>query len=214
MNISLQLLDSNSSVQKKILQSLAVELRGVFTKASEKIKKQLQTMVKEAIESQGEYQSLLRGELKDELGIPNPASRVNAIVDAWINNVEVNTRPVSVSGSGLKGGIFIGMIKQDYSDVLGMDQATIVDQKTGSVIPWLYWLLLGGGDILVRDYTIKIGPSKRSRTGNAVMVKSPKNWRMPAKYVGVADNNWVYRAISGLDSKIENMMQVELEKSL
>ena len=196
MNISLQLLDSNSSVQKKILQSLAVELRGVFTKASEKIKKQLQTMVKEAIESQGEYQSLLRGELKDELGIPNPASRVNAIVDAWINNVEVNTRPVSVSGSGLKGGIFIGMIKQDYSDVLGMDQATIVDQKTGSVIPWLYWLLLGGGDILVRDYTIKIGPSKRSRTGNAVMVKSPKNWRMPAKYVGVADNNWVYRAIS------------------
>ena len=109
-------------------------------------------MVKEAIESQGEYQSLLRGELKDELGIPNPASRVNAIVDAWINNVEVNTRPVSVSGSGLKGGIFIGMIKQDYSDVLGMDQATIVDQKTGSVIPWLYWLLLGGGDILVRDY--------------------------------------------------------------
>lgn len=214
MNISLQLLDSDSSVQKKILQSLAVELRGVFTKASEKIKKQLQTMVKEAIESQGEYQSLLRGELKDELGIPNPASRVNAIVDAWINNVEVNTRPVSVSGSGLKGGIFIGMIKQDYSDVLGMDQATIVDQKTGSVIPWLYWLLLGGGDILVRDYTIKIGPSKRSRTGNAVMVKSPKNWRMPAKYVGVADNNWVYRAISGLDSKIENMMQVELEKSL
>lgn len=214
MNISLKLLDSNSSIEKKILQSLAAELKGVFIKASEKIKKQLQTIVKEAIESQGEYQQLLSGQLKDELGIPNPASRVNAIVDAWVNNVQVNTRPVLVSGSSLKGGMSIGMVKKDYSDVLGMDEATITDKNTGSVIPWLYWLLLGGGEILVKDYTIKIGPSKRSRTGNAIMIKSPKNWRMPAKYVGVADNNWVYRAISGLDSKIENMMQVELEKSL
>lgn len=214
MNISLQLLDSDASVQKKILQSLAIELKGVFTKASERIKKQLQIMVKEAIESQGEYQQLLSGQLKDELGIPNPASRVNAIVDTWINNVEVNTKSVSISGSSLKGGIFIGMIQQNYSDVLGMSEATIVDSKTGSVIPWLYWLLLGGGGILVKDYAIKIGPSRRSRTGNAVMVKSLKNWRMPAQYVGVADNNWVYRAISGLDSKIENMMQAELEKSL
>jgi len=214
MNITLQLLDSDSSVQKKILQSLTVELRNVFKKAAERIKKQLQVMVKEAIESQGEYQSLLRGQLKDELGIPNPASRVDSIVNAWINNVEVNTKPVSISGSSLTGGIFIGMVKQDYSDVLGMSEATIVDQKTGSVIPWLYWLLLGGGGILVKDYAIKIGPSRRSRTGNAVMVKSLKNWRMPAKYVGVADNNWVYRAISELDSKIENMMQAELEKSL
>lgn len=214
MNITLQLLDSDSSVQKKILQSLTVELRNVFKKAAERIKKQLQAMVKEAIESQGEYQSLLRGQLKDELGIPNPASRVDSIVNTWINNVEVNTKPVSISGSSLTGGIFIGMVKQDYSDVLGMSEATIVDQKTGSVIPWLYWLLLGGGGILVKDYAIKIGPSRRSRTGNAVMVKSLKNWRMPAKYVGVADNNWVYRAISELDSKIENMMQAELEKSL
>jgi len=214
MNITLQLLDSDSSIQKKILQSLTVELRNVFKKAAERIKKQLQVMVKEAIESQGEYQSLLRGQLKDELGIPNPASRVDSIVNAWINNVEVNTKPVSISGSSLTGGIFIGMVKQDYSDVLGMSEATIVDQKTGSVIPWLYWLLLGGGGILVKDYAIKIGPSRRSRTGNAVMVKSLKNWRMPAKYVGVADNNWVYRAISELDSKIENMMQAELEKSL
>jgi hypothetical protein len=37
---------------------------------------------------------------------------------------------------------------------------------------------------------------------------------MPAQFVGVADNNWVYRAISELDSQIEMMLQSELEKSL
>ena len=46
------------------------------------------------------------------------------------------------------------------------------------------------------------------------MIKSLNNWRMPSQFVGVADNNWVYRAISQLDSKVETMMQSELERSL
>lgn len=214
MNISLKLLDNDKAIQAKILDALAQQLKGGFTKAAARIKKQLQTMVKDAIESQPEYSSLLSGQLKDELGIPNPTTRVNAIVDTWSNNVEVVTKPVAVAGSQIKGGLSIGMIKEDYGDVLGMDEASIEDRQTGSVIPWLYWLLLGGGGILVKDYAIKIGPSKRSRTGNAIMVKSVKNWRMPSQFVGVADNNWVYRAISQLDSKIETMMQSELERSL
>tara|TARA_B100000902_G_scaffold77974_1_gene82728 strand:- start:5655 stop:6299 length:645 start_codon:yes stop_codon:yes gene_type:complete len=214
MNISLKLLDNDKAIQAKILDALAQQLKGGFTKAAARIKKQLQIMVKDAIESQPEYNSLLSGQLKDELGIPNPTTRVNAIVDTWSNNVEVVTKPVAVAGSQIKGGLSIGMIKEDYGDVLGMDEASIEDRQTGSVIPWLYWLLLGGGGILVKDYAIKIGPSKRSRTGNAIMIKSVKNWRMPSQFVGVADNNWVYRAISQLDSKIETMMQSELERSL
>jgi hypothetical protein len=214
MNISLKLLENDQAIQSKILDAIAQQLRAGFKKASQDIKKQLQSIVRKAIQSQPEYNSLLSGQLKDELGIPNPTTRVNAIVDVWAENVEIITTPVSVAGSRIKGGISIGMIKQDYADVLGMDEATIIDRQTGSAVPWLYWLLLGGGDVLVKDYAIKIGPSKRSRTGNAVMVKSLKNWRMPAQFVGVAGNNWVYRAISELDSQIETMLQSELEKSL
>ena len=214
MNISLKLLDNDKAIQVKILNALVQQLKGGFTKAAESIKKELQSIVKQAIQSQPEYGSLLSGQLKDELGIPNPTTRVNAIIDAWAENVQIITKPVIVSGSQIKGGLSIGMIKEDYADVLGMDEATIIDRQTGSVVPWLYWLLLGGGDILVKDYAIKIGPSRRSRTGNAVMIKSLKNWRMPTEFVGVAGNNWVYRAISELDSKIETMLQSELERSL
>ena len=45
MNISLKLLNSNTDIQQKILQSLAVEINRGFTKASERIKKQLQSIV-------------------------------------------------------------------------------------------------------------------------------------------------------------------------
>ena len=42
------------------------------------------------------------------------------------------------------------MIKSDYSDVLGAAGASIKDSETGSLVPWLEWLLLRGGDILVQ----------------------------------------------------------------
>ena len=46
------------------------------------------------------------------------------------------------------------MIKSDYSDVLSANAATITDsvQVLGFL---LEWLLLRGGDVLVKDYEIK-----------------------------------------------------------
>lgn len=213
MNISLNLIDTNAEIEKKILTALISVINQGFNQARPKIIEQLQKMVREAIVSEPEYQSLLSGQLKYELGIDD-SSKIQNIIDIWISNVDVQIQPVRITGSQLSGQISISMIKEDYSDVLSSVSASITDSNTGSVVPWLYWLLLGGGDILVQDYAVKIGPNPRSRTGNAIMVSSPQNWRMPAQYVGVADDNWVYRAISKLDSKIENMMQTELEKSL
>jgi hypothetical protein len=213
MKFSLKLIEKDSYIQQQILKELASYCNKIFNVAAPKISKELKNMVKEAIQSQPEYQQLLSGQLRDELGIDN-VSKIDNIVNIWSENIIIENKKVRVTGSSLTGGISFSMIQSDYSDVLGSDSASITDKNTGSVVPWLYWLLLGGGDILVDNYEIKIGPSSRSRSGNAIMVSSKKNWRMPAKYAGVADNNWVYRAISPLGSKIENMIQSQLEQSL
>jgi len=213
MNFSLKLLESNSEISRKILQELAIYMNKAFNTAIPSISQELKITVKQAIQSQPEYTALVSGQLKYELGI-NSASKIDNIVNIWSNNLSVESKKVTVSGSSLKGSISFGMIKDNYSDVLSSDSASIKDSNTGSVVPWLYWLLLGGGDILVRDYAVRIGPNPRSRTGNAIMVSSNKNWRMPSQYVGTADNNWVYRAISSLDSTIEAMIQKKLEQSI
>jgi hypothetical protein len=213
MKFSLKLLESDSEIQQKILQELKNYMTKAFNAATPKISRGLKKIVKEAIEKQPEYQALLSGDLKYQLGIDNPA-KIDNIVNIWSDNLVVESSPVALTRSSLTGGISFSMIQQDYSDVLSSMDASITDKNTGSVVPWLYWLLLGGGDILVENYEIKIGPSPRSRSGNAIMVSSNKNWRMPSKYVGVADNNWVYRAISSLDSDIENMIQKQLEQSI
>lgn len=213
MKFSLKLLDSDAEIQQKILQKLKNYMTKVFNTATPKISKELKNIVKMAIQRQPEYQPLLSGDLKYQLGIDN-SSKIDNIVNIWSDNLVVESSPVTMVRSSLKGTISFNMIQQDYSDVLSAADASITDKNTGSVVPWLYWLLLGGGDILVENYEIKIGPSPKSRSGNAIMVSSNQNWRMPAKYVGVADNNWVYRAISSLGSEIENMIQTQLEQSL
>lgn len=213
MKFSLKLLESNDEIQNKILQELKKYMTKVFNVATPKISKELKNIVKGAIERQPEYQALRSGDLKYQLGIDSSA-KIDKIVNIWSDNLVVESSAVRINGSSLTGGISFNMIQQDYSDVLSSTDASITDKNTGSVVPWLYWLLLGGGNILVENYTIKIGPNSRSRSGNAIMVSSNKNWRMPPKYVGVADNNWVYRAISSLDSAIENMIQTQLEQSI
>lgn len=215
MKLDLKIIESEQYISEQILKAIAQHLQQGITKARPKIIDGLQTMLKEAITSQPEYGALLHGDLRKELGIPQAGNRVNSIVDTWIENFSVSTIPVSVKGKQISGGLSINMIKSDYSDVLSLPEATVIDTESGSIIPWLSWLLLAGGDILVRNYDVKfVSPTPRSRTNTALMVSSKKNWRMPAQFAGTARNNWVYRAISTLDKKIPSMIQRELEKSL
>lgn len=213
MKLSFNLLETNSEIEKKILNAILDIINSKLNLAKNNIINGLQELVRTAITSEPEYQSLVAGQLKYELGIDNTA-KIEQIIDIWISNIDINFTSASITGSQITGQIMISMIKSDYSDVLSSEAASITDINTGSVVPWLYWLLLGGGDILVKNYEVLIGPNPRSRTGNAIMISSKNNWRMPPQYAGTAEDNWVYRAISKLDSQIENLMQIELEKVL
>jgi hypothetical protein len=49
----------------------------------------------------------------------------------------------------------------------------------------------------------------------AIMVSSTENYRMPAKYAGTENNNWVYRAMNKLDdTTMQNIIQNALEKNI
>ena len=106
MRFSLKVLESSTQGQQSILKSLVSILNKNFSQASQNIATRLKKMVKEAIEAEPEYQSLMSGQLRDELGIPDPGNRVNAIVNAWANNVNVNLKPVTISGSRITGNIY------------------------------------------------------------------------------------------------------------
>lgn len=214
MKFTFNLIDSNSTIQKEILYSIRDTLDMSIKKSLPSIKNNIKQIVKEALTNEPEYQSLVSGKLKYEFGIPS-SQQVNNIIDLWINNILVNYNGIKVSARGLNGTLSLDMIKSSYDDVLANDNAIVIDSVSGVALPWLEWLLLYGGKIIVRDYRVKMGSNNRSRTGMAVMVESSgSNWRVPTEFAGTSNNNWVTRAINKIDNKILDILETELEKSL
>lgn len=214
MKFSLKLLDTDKSISDRILSALKTQVSLAFNKSKNSIVQKIKPIIRDLIKIESEYSSLISGQLKYELGVPD-ASIVDQIVEVWVNNVNVVNNPIKISGNKLVGGFRIEMIESDYSDVLSSAGATITDSNTGSLVPWLEWLLLRGGDIVVKNYEVQMGVNPRSRTGMAIMISSKDNYRIPAKYAGIQNNNWVYRAISKIDdTTMQNIIQHELEKNI
>jgi hypothetical protein len=213
MNIQFKILDTDSQINSKILSAIIAYLQPIFDKVESSTQKILPIYVKQALFAEPEYVSLLSGQLRSELGVPDADSRINRLFDAWSSNVNLRKSPLSARAGRLSGGFSLDIIKSDFSDVLSLPESIVVDDTSGSTIPWLRWLLLDGNKILIRNYTVQMGNNPRSRTGSAIMVSSQKiNWRVPAQFAGTVNNNWVTRAIERLDDSLLQQIEKELER--
>lgn len=85
----------------------------------------------------------------------------------------------------------------------------------GYQLPWLKWLLVEGTKPIVKNYAVKFGPNKSSRTGMAVMVNSSSNWSVPSEFAGTISSNWISRAIDDIsDLFISSIIENEIRKNL
>lgn len=215
MDIFFKLIESEKSIKDKILLAIKDHFDPIFKKTEASIQPKLYSIIVQALNSEPEYNSLVSGQLKYELGVPDAAQRLSKIYDFWAKNSVIKSNTISINRSGLSGGFSINMIKSDFSDILSLSESSVVDDISGSVIPWIKWLLLDGNKILVRNYKVRMGSNDRSRTGYAIMVTSEKeNWRVPAEFAGTINNNWITRSLQKIDDTILNTLQTELEKHL
>jgi hypothetical protein len=90
----------------------------------------------------------------------------------------------------------------------------VVTDSKGYSLPWLKWLLFEGSKPLIKNYSVKFGSNKRSRTGQAIMISSNKNWKVPSEFAGTVTNNWITRAIDRASDKILQDIQNIIESNL
>lgn len=211
----MKILETDSEIRQKILTALLEDVQNTFNKSIPKIKKEIQELVVDTIKNTPEYSSLVSGQLRLELGIPDASAKIQELLNIWISNIEVEMKPFKINNMGLSGGFSINCIKSDFSDVLSSSAAQVEDNVRGYSLPWLNWLLLEGGKILVKDHIVVIGNSDFSRTGEAIMRTSTAgSWRVPPEFAGTADNNWITRAIDKLDTEITQIFQTTIERNI
>lgn len=213
MNFSLSLLESNSDIRQYILNALKDELTVVLNKAVVSLEPKLKALIKQALQNEPEYQSLLSGELRKQFGIAD-TSNVDTCINNLVHTIMIEVNPIKITINGLSGGVLVKIIPTSFDGIIDDTSAVVVDGSRGYSLPWLEWLLLRGGEIIVRNYEVQYGTNPESRSGDAIMVSSNRNWRVPAEFSGTARNNWVTRALSTLEEQIPQLIQNTLEASI
>lgn len=215
-NITLKLLDGIKSITTKAMKAIIGSLNRAFAGASSSIAEDLRKEAREWLNDEQVIRDLRgSGTLNAEVGLPvgQASSAADSIVEAVLQSLDVQFKKFNTN---LDGGLSIGIQPEDFQNILGLGNATIVTEK-GQKLDWLRWLLESGNRIIIRDYELEYGRYKsRSRSGTgAIMVKKGKRgWRMPSQYAGTADNNFVTRAFEGREDDIARIVEKRVKSKI
>lgn len=211
MKFDLKILESNSQINKSILDALIPEVNNYLKQKLQNIKENLPTLIIQILSNTETYTSLISGQLQYEFGIPDPQSKLDEILNLWANNIMINYKAPTVSSSKLKASFSVSIIRSDFADVLSKDSAFVIDSLRGYNLPWLEWLLLEGNKTIIKNQQVVIRPSKFSRTGMAIMQESNTSWKVPSQYSGTINNNWITRAIDDNETLINSFFEKVFE---
>jgi hypothetical protein len=194
--LNLTIVESDEEITGRVLDVFRSRLNTAFKHASIAIKRRIGDVCDSLIKATPEYNSLLKGELLGELGVPNIEPRLAVVLLRIRESIVVESTPIIRRGSALYGGIVVKVLRSDFEDILALPEASY-ETKKGVTITWLDWLIRQGDTIIVLGYDVEVEltPKQRamSRTGLAVMVPG-SGWRVPPEFSGVPDNNFLTRA--------------------
>jgi len=212
----LQITESIDSFEKKVLKAMREELNNLLPPLKDKIEISIKNRTDVFFLQTKEAQALINGPLNQHFGIPQgeAAVKVGSIIRTISNSIEVTFNRVSVNGKSLRGGFTVGVLVNDFSDVLANPESTVTTDD-GQVLPWLQWLLIEGDRIIIKDYEIAFGRYRNSRAGGAIMKKKTGGiWRVPPEYSGTVRKNWLTRAILDASDAYIDMVGAVIETEL
>jgi len=204
--------DFSAQFNKAILREINNKLSVALPAAVNTIKKKLGEVVRGRIMASPEYAAIVGGRLRGELGLPNGAARINAIIERWAESISVRY----IKGSGGRLGLIdIGILQSDWQDVLSLGEATLhyASRRGSKTLEWLRWLLKEGDAVIVSRYDF-IPKTRGSRTGLGIMVKRGSGWSVPSQYRGTEGDNFATRSLESIASDIDVVVRRELTKVL
>jgi hypothetical protein len=200
-----------SKFHKDVIREIAKKVKRKVPVIQTTIAEKIREAVREALISTPEYQSIVQGKLKAELGIPNSDSRIITVIDTWIENIVVKVKAARTPFLVID----IGIIQGDYSDVLSLPQAqyTYKSKRGEGEIPWLKWLLLEGDKRIINKYEFSSN-TRGSRTGMGIMIsKSRGFWQVPPEFSGTAVDNFATRALENIEATIDKIVEQVIKGS-
>lgn len=215
MRASFQLQESSRQIKNMMIEALLPEIDRYLHQVLSEIKLPIQNTIARAIKDSPEYQSLVdnAGKLRGALGVVDAKAKLELIIDKWKSDVGIGYDPPTNVGGKIRAGFSLQIIRGDYADVINLAVSKFISENN-YLVPWLEWLLLAGRSRVVQNYVIEYGPSRRSRTGLAVMRKHPSgSFSVPSEFAGTDTDNFVTRALDKASNEILEIIVAEMERT-
>lgn len=210
LGYTVELVENEQKIKQLVLKALQRKIAPLFRGISLRIQENLRRDVEVRIKAQPEYDSLLSGKLKGELGLDRAENRVNAIINLFVESINVSATDLNVVGDSLRGTIQIR--GGNYQDLVKHPEAVIVAPPTRQApypkeLYWLEALLLWGGRIIVRDFDVEFATGKgRSRIAHMVP-EAGARWSVPDEFQGTPQDNWFTRAFEGFEKNLIQLIK-------
>jgi len=215
ISFGIKVTDPTSVIKQSIEREFYRLLNLKLTKCKDFVKGSVQNNIRYAIEHSPEYDAIIinQADIRAELGIPNPKEDLDYLIQRLVSRVEVTVDRDTLN---------VILLHDSYAEEMTNDPRFIITELTKTPLPWLKWLLLTGDDLQIIGYRVKLAdeagldqyPSKISRTGLAIMVKTKTGdfFRMPPEFGPYrVDNNFVTRSIMTLENKFNEIIKYALD---
>lgn len=190
----------------------------------------IQNNIRQAINNQlknsPEWQAIDGGELEELLEINSASLALSSIAARIAQNAEIKLTPFKIRGFSISGGIQIRIIKSDFSDILGIVSPEIIHNVEKD---WLRWLLTEGDDVGIFNFDVDWGAEsdtigeavedfysyyRATPKNNTLLRNNPTGERgvltIPPEYQGTKNDNFITRAMQGIDIKIADIFKEKL----
>ena len=208
MNISIKLLDSLTTIDKRIKEAMADEINKRLRVAKGKIIKEAMGSIYHWVQTLPEMQAMIDdgpGSLSAMFGLEGSArpKAVLAIARSVVESTEVE---VTYYNKMLKnGGLWLKFQPANFKNLLSLPEGENQAYPEGH---WLRHLLLSGNQTIVVGYHYT--PGRGGRSGGGTMT-SGGAWRVPPQYAGDEGNNFITRAFEGREKQIADIFSRALK---
>ena len=212
IKFGLKLITPTRTIERNIIKSAINHLNSRLNRLPSRITDHARALIKSALNASPATASLISGRLREEMGIIDASSELQNIFNAIAQTVNVTSSSARMRGSNIGMKIRLTAVPFDLNSIIG-DVGSYTTEK-GATIPWFQWLISAGDRIIVRDYEVEGGHPQASRTGDMIMRKNRKGWRVPPEFSGSPNNNFVTQAADSILPELGNYIQTTAKNML
>ena len=219
LQLRLEMTESSRSFHRKLAGALSPLLTEALLRAAPEVKDKSKQIMRRALFFSDEYISLVGGQLRGELGIPNAPATVLSLIEKIVNKIDVEVKRARRQGESLRGTLNVILTNKSVLDLSNEPETKYITDK-GLEINWYNWLTFRGEDTIIRGYDAVFADFSSqpfSRSGLGLMYPGEaKMWHVPRAFRGSLNDNWISRAISreldALDKAVEGIILKELKR--